>query len=110
MAAEAGTPSKMPRYFRLPLHTAPWEPGDRQGWLVTSLPPTGTRETFWGEGEHTVERTSHGEWGGHEVSAITQRLGLEAPPSPAGPLAVLWHLPNTHPVGCARLEVLEGVG
>lgn len=99
----------MPRYFRLPLHAAPWRPGDGHGWVVAFLPPTGTQETFWGEGEHTVERAPHGEWGGHGVSAITHRLGLEVPPSAAGPLAVLCHLPNTHPVGCARLEVLEGV-
>lgn len=56
MAAAAGTPSEMPRYFRLPLHAAPGAPGDRQGWVVAFPLPAGTQERFWGEGEHPVRR------------------------------------------------------
>lgn len=86
----------MLRYFRLAFHGALWGPGDGRGWVVAFLSPCGTQEPFRGEGEHP---TGTGEGTGSPV--ITQRLGLEVPPSAAGLPALRRHLLNAHPVGCA---------
>lgn len=91
----------MPRYFRLDFHAAPWGPGDR--WRLSPASPRGTREPFWSKGEHPVGTAE-----GTGSPAVTQRLGLEVPPSAAGPLALCCHLLNAHPVGCAGPDVLEG--